>query len=327
MRIAVTGSIATDHLMTFPGWFSEQLLADRLDRVSLSFLADNLEVRRGGVAANIAFGLGVLGLRPALVGAVGADFEPYRVWLKDHGVDTDSVRVSESLHTARFVCTTDRAQNQIATFYAGAMAEAREIDLRDVVARTGRLELVLVSPDDPEAMLRHTRTCRDLGIPFAADPSQQLARLDGEQVRELVDGARFLFTNEYETALLLEKSGWSEAEVLSRVGTWVTTHGEAGVRIRGADRATLAVPAVEVAGVVDPTGVGDAFRAGFLAGTLWGVPERCAAQLGCAVAATVLDYVGTQEYRLHRDSLLDRIRTTYGVGCTATLVTHLRGLS
>ena len=327
MRIAVTGSIATDHLMTFPGWFSEQLLADRLDRVSLSFLADNLEVRRGGVAANIAFGLGVLGLRPALVGAVGADFEPYRVWLKDHGVDTDSVRVSESLHTARFVCTTDRAQNQIATFYAGAMAEAREIDLRDVVARTGRLELVLVSPDDPEAMLRHTRTCRDLGIPFAADPSQQLARLDGEQVRELVDGARFLFANEYETALLLEKSGWSEAEVLSRVGTWVTTHGEAGVRIRGADRATLAVPAVEVAGVVDPTGVGDAFRAGFLAGTLWGVPERCAAQLGCAVAATVLDYVGTQEYRLHRDSLLDRIRTTYGVGCTATLVTHLRGLT
>ncbi|MEU2243102.1 carbohydrate kinase family protein [Streptomyces sp. NPDC018338] len=327
MRIAVTGSIATDHLMTFPGWFSEQLLADRLDRVSLSFLADNLEVRRGGVAANIAFGLGVLGLRPALVGAVGADFEPYRVWLKDHGVDTDSVRVSESLHTARFVCTTDRAQNQIATFYAGAMAEAREIDLRDVVARTGRLELVLVSPDDPQAMLRHTRTCRDLGIPFAADPSQQLARLDGAEVRELVDGARFLFTNEYETALLLEKSGWSEAEVLRRVGTWVTTHGEAGVRIRGADRATLAVPAVEVAGVVDPTGVGDAFRAGFLAGTLWGVPERCAAQLGCAVAATVLDYVGTQEYRLYRDSLLDRIRTTYGVGCTATLVTHLRGLT
>ncbi|GGT24765.1 kinase [Streptomyces tanashiensis] len=327
MRIAVTGSIATDHLMTFPGRFSEQLLADRLDRVSLSFLADNLEVRRGGVAANIAFGLGVLGLRPALVGAVGADFEPYRVWLKDHGVDTDSVRVSASLHTARFVCTTDRDQNQIATFYAGAMAEAREIDLREVVARTGRLELVLVSPDDPEAMLRHTRACRDLGIPFAADPSQQLARLDGGEVRELVDGARFLFTNEYETALLLEKSGWTEGEVLRRVGTWVTTHGEAGVRIRGEGRGPLAVPAVEVPAVVDPTGVGDAFRSGFLAGTLWGVPERCAAQLGCAVAATVLDSVGTQEYRLHRDSLLDRIRTTYGVGCTATLVTHLRGLT
>lgn len=327
MRIAVTGSIATDHLMTFPGWFSEQLLADRLDRVSLSFLADNLEVRRGGVAANIAFGLGVLGLRPVLVGAVGADFEPYRVWLKDHGVDTDSVRVSASLHTARFVCTTDRAQNQIATFYAGAMAEAREIELREVVARTGRLDLVLVSPDDPEAMLRHTRTCRELGIPFAADPSQQLARLGREEVRELVDGARWLFSNEYETALLGERSGWPEAEILRRVGVWVTTHGEAGVRVRGEGRDTLAVPAVPVPGVVDPTGVGDAFRAGFLAATAWGVPERCAAQLGCAVAATVLDYVGTQEYRLHLDPLLDRIRTAYGMGCTAELLVHLRGLS
>ncbi|MDT9691787.1 carbohydrate kinase family protein [Streptomyces sp. P9(2023)] len=327
MRIAVTGSIATDHLMTFPGWFSEQLLADRLDRVSLSFLADNLEVRRGGVAANIAFGLGVLGLRPVLVGAVGADFEPYRIWLKDHGVDTDAVRVSASLHTARFVCTTDRAQNQIATFYAGAMAEAREIDLREVVARAGRLDLVLVSPDDPEAMVRHTRTCRELGIPFAADPSQQLARLGRDEVRELVDGARWLFSNEYETALLGEKSGWSEAEILRRVGAWVTTHGASGVRIRRAGGDTLSVPAVEVPGVVDPTGVGDAFRAGFLAGTAWGVPERCAAQLGCAVAATVLDYVGTQEYRLHREPLLDRIRTTYGLGCTAELLVHLRGLS
>ncbi|MFE6101077.1 carbohydrate kinase family protein [Streptomyces laurentii] len=327
MRIAVTGSIATDHLMTFPGRFSEQLIADRLEQVSLSFLADNLEVRRGGVAANIAFGLGVLGLRPVLVGAVGADFEPYRVWLKDHGVDTDSVRVSESLHTARFVCTTDEAQNQIATFYAGAMSEAREIGLRDVLARSGRLALVLVSPDDPEAMLRHTRACRELGVPFAADPSQQLARLDGGQVRELVDGARFLFTNEYETALLTEKSGWSEAEVLRHVTTWVTTHGAAGVRVRGEGRATLEVPAVRVDEAVDPTGVGDAFRAGFLAGTLWGVPERCAAELGCAIAATVLDSVGTQEYRLRRDPLLERIRTTYGVGCTATLVTHLRGLS
>ncbi|BAU85057.1 adenosine kinase [Streptomyces laurentii] len=327
MRIAVTGSIATDHLMTFPGRFSEQLIADRLEQVSLSFLADNLEVRRGGVAANIAFGLGVLGLRPVLVGAVGADFEPYRVWLKDHGVDTDSVRVSESLHTARFVCTTDEAQNQIATFYAGAMSEAWEIGLRDVLARSGRLALVLVSPDDPEAMLRHTRACRELGVPFAADPSQQLARLDGGQVRELVDGARFLFTNEYETALLTEKSGWSEAEVLRHVTTWVTTHGAAGVRVRGEGRTTLEVPAVRVDEAVDPTGVGDAFRAGFLAGTLWGVPERCAAELGCAIAATVLDSVGTQEYRLRRDPLLERIRTTYGVGCTATLVTHLRGLS
>ncbi|MEU9040029.1 carbohydrate kinase family protein [Streptomyces sp. NPDC048352] len=326
MRIAVTGSIATDHLMTFPGRFAEQLLADRLDRVSLSFLADHLEVRRGGVAANIAFGLGMLGLRPLLVGAVGGDFEPYRVWLKDHGVDTDSVRVSDTRHTARFVCTTDQEQNQIATFYAGAMAEAREIDLREVVARTGRPDLVLVSPDDPEAMLRHTRGCRELGIPFASDPSQQLARLSREEVRELVDGAQRLFTNEYESALLCERSGLTEEQVLRRVGSWVTTCGEAGVRIRGVDREPLAVPAVEVAEVVDPTGVGDAFRAGFLAGTAWGVPERYAARLGCAVAATVLDHTGTQEYRLEREPLLARLRAAYGPATPTELSAHLGAL-
>ncbi|MET9611187.1 carbohydrate kinase family protein [Streptomyces sp. NPDC006512] len=326
MRIAVTGSIATDHLMTFPGRFAEQLLADRLDRVSLSFLADSLDVRRGGVAANITFGLGVLGLRPLLVGAVGADFEPYRVWLKDHGVDTDSVRVSETRHTARFVCTTDREQNQIATFYAGAMAEAREIDLREIVARCGRPDLVLVSPDDPEAMLRHTRNCRELGVPFASDPSQQLARLTRSEVRELVDGAHRLFTNEYESALLCERSGLTEEQVLRRVGSWVTTHGEAGVRIRAVDRAPLSVPAVEVAEVVDPTGVGDAFRAGFLAGTAWGVPERYAAQLGCAVAATVLDHAGTQEYHLSREPLLARLRSAYGPASETELSAHLRGL-
>ncbi|MFD9459262.1 carbohydrate kinase family protein [Streptomyces sp. NPDC059985] len=326
MRIAVTGSIATDHLMTFPGRFAEQLLADRLDRVSLSFLADSLDVRRGGVAANIAFGLGVLGLHPLLVGAVGADFEPYRVWLKDHGVDTDAVHVSGTRHTARFVCTTDREQNQIATFYAGAMAEAREIDLREVIARCGRPDLVLVSPDDPEAMLRHTANCRTLGIAFAADPSQQLARLTRHEVRELIDGALRLFTNEYESALLCERAGLTEEQVLERVGSWVTTHGEAGVRIRAVDRPTLTVPAVEVADVVDPTGVGDAFRAGFLAGTAWGVPERYAAQLGCAVAATVLDHTGTQEYHLSREPLLDRLRTAYGPESRTELSAHLRGL-
>ncbi|MEV0778264.1 carbohydrate kinase family protein [Streptomyces sp. NPDC050428] len=327
MRIAVTGSIATDHLMTFPGRFTDQLLADRLDRVSLSFLADRLEIRRGGVAANISFGLGLLGLRPVLVGAAGGDFEPYRVWLKQHGVDTDSVRISDELHTARFVCTTDRAQNQIATFYAGAMAEAREIDLGAVIKRVGRLGLVLISPDDPEAMIRHTRICARLRIPFAADPSQQLARLGKGEVLELVNGARWLFTNEYEAALLRERSGLTEAEVLGRVGCWVTTHGADGIRIMRHGREPVHVPAVGVPGVVDPTGVGDGFRAGFLAGTAWGLPEERAAQLGCAIAATVLDYVGTQEYRLYREPLIDRIRTAYGIECVAQLLPHIRELT
>ncbi|NEA02602.1 carbohydrate kinase family protein, partial [Streptomyces sp. SID10116] len=229
MRIAVTGSIATDHLMVFPGRFAEQLLKEQLERVSLSFLADRLEVRRGGVGANIAFGLGLLGLDPILIGAAGLDFADYGHWLRDHGVDTGAVQVSDTLHTARFVCTTDQDQNQIATFYAGAMAEASHIDLAEVTARTGTPGLVLIGADDPEAMLRHTAAAHRLNIPVAADPSQQLARLDGEQARRLVDGARWLFTNEYEAALLLERTGWSEPQLLDRVGTWITTLGAGGV--------------------------------------------------------------------------------------------------
>lgn len=309
MRIAVTGSIATDHLMVFPGRFAEQLIKERLERISLSFLADGLEVRRGGVAANISFGLGRLGLEPALVGAAGLDFAEYDSWLRTHGVDTSAVRVSTSLHTARFVCTTDQDQNQIATFYAGAMAEAPRIDLARVAARP---ELVLVGADDPEAMLRHTATAHRLGIPVAADPSQQLARLDRDQARLLVDGARWLFTNEYEEALLVERTGWAKDELLGRVGTWITTLGENGVRLAGRDAPELRIPAVPTDRIADPTGAGDAFRSGFLAGTAWGWTQTQAARLGCAMAATVLESVGTQEYKLTSADLVARIERAYG---------------
>ena len=312
MRIAVTGSIATDHLMVFPGRFADQLIEGQLERVSLSFLADRLEVRRGGVAANIAFGLGLLRLDPLLVAAAGLDFAEYGTWLRANGVDTSAVRVSDTLHTARFVCTTDEEQNQIATFYAGAMAEAGRIDLAAVAARAGEPGLVLVGADDPAAMLRHTAAAHGLGVPVAADPSQQLARLDGEQARQLVDGARWLFTNEYEAALLLERTGWTEQQLLDRVGTWITTRGAEGVSLARSGGSRLLVPAVPTDDIADPTGAGDAFRAGFLAGTAWEWPQERAAQFGCALAATVLESVGTQEYKLVSSDLLARVERAYG---------------
>ncbi|MFI1676467.1 carbohydrate kinase family protein [Streptomyces sp. NPDC020607] len=318
MRIAVTGSIATDHLMVFPGRFAEQLLKEQLERVSLSFLADRLEVRRGGVGANIAFGLGLLGLDPLLIGAAGLDFAEYGHWLREHGVDTGAVQVSDTLHTARFVCTTDQDQNQIATFYAGAMAEAAHIDLAAVTAGTAPA-LVLIGADDPAAMLRHTATAHRLNIPVAADPSQQLARLDGEQARRLVDGARWLFTNAYEAALLQERTGWSEQQILDRVGTWITTLGADGVTLARAGCPPLPVPAVPTDKIADPTGAGDAFRAGFLAGTAWQLPHERAAQLGCALATTVLESVGTQEYKLIPADLTARIEHTYGAGAARAL--------
>ncbi|WP_406066819.1 carbohydrate kinase family protein [Streptomyces sp. NBC_01077] len=319
MRIAVTGSIATDHLLTFPGRFRDQLIEGRLDTVSLSFLADELEVRRGGVAANIAYGLGALGLAPLLVGAVGRDFAEYGELLAAQGVDTGSVHISEARHTARFICTTDAEQNQIGTFYAGAMSEARDIALAPVLDRAGGLDLVLVSPNDPEAMLRHTREAAALGVPFCADPSQQLARLDGDQVRLLLRGPRHLFTNAYEAQLVQERTGWTEAQVLERVGTWVITRGADGVRILAAGRPALDVPAVPADGTVEPTGAGDAFRAGFLAAVAGTDDTERAARLGAALATTALESVGSQAYTLDGERLLARIEDAYGPAAAADL--------
>jgi adenosine kinase len=228
VRIAVTGSIATDHLMTFPGKFTDQLVADKLDKVALSFLVDELEIRRGGVAANIAFGLACLGLRPLLVGTVGPDFGEYRGWLDRHGVDTSGVCESQRRQTARFVATTDEVGNQIGSFYAGAMSEDDQIQLAPL---TPGCDLVLIGASDPGAMLSFTAQCRELGVPFAADTSWQLARVDGPQVHELVDGAAYLFSNEYEGALIEQKTGWTPAEVLEHVDIRVTTLGAEGARV------------------------------------------------------------------------------------------------
>ena len=324
MSLLVTGSIATDHLMTFPGKFADSLVVDQLDKISLSFLVEDLEVRRGGCAANIAFGLGNLGLRPVLVGAVGEDFVDYRRWLVRHNVDCDSVRVSETKHTARFVCTNDATMAQIASFYAGAMSEAREIELSPIVDRVGGATYVLVGPNDPEGMLRHTQECRELGYRFIADPSQQLAFGDGEMIRDLIDGASILFSNEYESALITKKTGWSAEEVLERVGTWVVTLGAEGVRVERKGEEPILVPAVPEIRKVEPTGVGDAFRAGFLAALEWELSLERAAQLGCLLAVYVVEKVGTQEYTLHQESFVRRFAETYGEDAAAEVAAHVR---
>ncbi|GII21969.1 kinase [Planosporangium mesophilum] len=321
----MTGSIATDHLMHFPGRFAEQLLPDQLHKVSLSFLVDDLVVRRGGVAANICFGMAQLGLRPTLVGAVGADFTDYRAWLERHGVDCDSVYVSEVAHTARFVCTTDEDMCQIASFYAGAMAEARNIELAPIAERLGGVDVVLIGADDPEAMVRHTEECRTRGYAFAADPSQQLARMSGEQVRTLIDGAAYLLTNDYEKDLLESKTGLSDAEVLDRVGVRVTTLGKHGARITGRDMEPVNVPVAREIQAYDPTGVGDGFRAGFFAGLSWGLSLERSAQVGSLLATLVLETVGTQEYSVRGDEFIKRIAESYGDEAATEIAPHLFG--
>jgi adenosine kinase len=317
--VAVSGSIATDHLMHFPGRFAEQLVAEQLHRISLSFLVDDLVVRRGGIGANIAFGMGVLGSSPVLVGSVGEDFGDYRSWLERHNVDCSGVRVSNTAHTARFVCTTDDDMCQIASFYAGAMAEARLIELAPVAERVGGFDLVLISPDDPDAMLRHAEECRQRGYAFAADPSQQLARMDGPQIREFVAGAKYLFSNDYEWELLRQKTGWSEQDVLAQVGMRITTLGEKGVEMVDRSGTTIHVSAVPETHKADPTGVGDAFRAGLLTGLEKGLGLERAAQLGSYIAVLVLETVGPQEWELDTAVALSRIGAAYGPEAAAEI--------
>jgi adenosine kinase len=326
MSLLIAGSIATDHLMQFPGKFADSLVVDQLDKLSVSFLVEDLEVRRGGCAANICFGLGNLGLHPVLVGAVGEDFAEYRAWLERHSVDCDSVHVSETRHTARFVCTNDASMAQIASFYAGAMSESREIELRPIADRVGPPDYVLVGPDDPDGMLRHTDECRQRGYRFVADPSQQLAFGGGDLIRQLVDGAHILFSNEYEASLITQKTGWSRDDVLDRVGTWVVTLGAEGVRIDRKGEESITVPAVPEIAKVEPTGVGDAFRAGFLAALTWGLGLERAAQLGCLLAVYVVEQVGTQEYTLSRTAFLQRLEDTYGPDAVKDVEPHLKTL-
>ncbi len=320
MRIAVTGSIATDHLMTFPGRFTDQLIADKLDKVSLSFLVTRLEIRRGGVAANIAFGLGCLGLQPLLVGSVGSDFGDYQQWLEEHGVDTSLVRMSTKFHTARFVGTTDADLNQIASFYPGAMSEDVSLDLSGLA---GLADLVLIGAGDPAAMLSLTKQCRANQIPFAADTSQQLAVLDGDQIRELVAGAAYLFSNEYEASLTQHKTGWTAAEVVSQVGVRVTTLGADGTRVDQDGESPVLVGPVKNVHPTDPTGTGDAFRAGFLAGVAWGLSLERSAQLGNLVAVHALETTGPQEYTVEPAELLERCAVSYGQDAADELGKHV----
>ena len=323
MKVAVAGSVGRDHLMTFPGKFTDSLVEGSLSKVSLSFLVDNLDIHRGGCAANIAFGMGALGLNPLLVAAVGKDWADYNDWLVRHGVNTEHVRISKELYTATFIVTTDEELNQIASFFPGAMSEARELDIEVIADREGGIDLFLIGPDDPDAMLRHSHSARRLGIPMAADPSQQLARMDGDAVKQLVAGAKYLFLNEYELALMLQKTGWSDAELFDQVQVRVVTLGSKGARVEEHGVPTITVGAPPEKAKIDPTGVGDSFRSGFLAGLSWGLNHERCAQLGSMVATFCLETKGTQEYLFDREQFMQRFEVAYGAQSAAEVAEHI----
>ena len=311
MKIAVTGSVATDYMMSFPGKIADSIVVDSLEKISLSFLVNNLEVRRGGTGANISFGMGVLGGSPVLIAAVGEDFTDYNSWLTRHGVDTSELYVSQTQLTARFTVTTDESHNQIASFYPGAMSEARNIELGPIFKSKNGFDLVLIAPDDPEAMLRHTEECRQHKIPFAADISQTLASLDGESIRNLLVGAKYSFLNEYEMALAMQKTGWSKRDFLDNVEICITTLGSKGAQIESHSFATITVGVAKERSKIDPTGIGDAFRAGFLSAIGWGLELKVCAEVGSMVATYCLETQGGQEYRFTREQFLERFAESY----------------
>jgi adenosine kinase len=307
MSIVVTGSIAYDYLMSFPGKFTEHLLPEHVNRVSLSFLVDSMDKRRGGCAPNIAYTLALLGERPRLMGTAGQDFGDYRRWLDAAGIDTTLVKEVAGKFTASFFCSTDTANNQIASFYTGAMANAGELSFRTA----GDVDLAIVSPNDPGAMLQYAEECRTLGIPYIFDPGQQCARMTGDELRNGLVGARVVICNDYEFELVRQKTGLDESAVLEHAGMLVVTRGEHGCSILSSHE-RVDIPAVTPHRIVDPTGVGDAFRGGFMKGLVNGASVKTAGQLGSVAATYVLEHLGGSSHAYTFEEFQGRYEEHFG---------------
>lgn len=305
MSIVCSGSVAYDYLMRFPGYFKDHLLPEHLDKISLSFLVDEMTKLQGGIAPNIGYSLALLGQKPILFAAVGEDFGDYRQWLTDHGVDCTFARVIPGKFTASFFVNTDLANAQIASFYTGAMANSDDIKLSEL--DKSDVDLFIISPSDPSAMISYAKQAKALGIPYAFDPSQQIVRMNKAQLREGIDGAKFLFCNEYEFELLKKHSEWSESEILEKVEIAVVTLGEEGSRIL-ADGAEILVPIYPAERIADPTGVGDAYRSGFLTGYYKGLSLELCGKMGALVSTYVLEQVGTQAHSYTIDAFRARFR-------------------
>ena len=308
-RVLVTGSLAFDQIMDFPGHFKDHILPEKIHQISISFLVETFKKQRGGCAGNIAYSLALLGERPTIVATAGSDFGEYRQWLIEQGVDVAAIRVHEDEVTASCFITTDRADNQITGFFPGAMRRAKDLSL--AAARDDESRLAVIAPDDPEAMLRHCREAREAGLPFVFDPSFQVIALDGEALAGAAQGARAVIVNDYEFAVFREKTGREGEALFELADLWVVTYGEEGSRILLPGGEAIAVPAATAREVVDPTGAGDAYRGGFVAGLLRGAPLPVCGRMGSVAAVYAVECYGTQSHLYTEDEFWSRYRDNF----------------
>jgi len=307
MKIVVTGSIAYDYLMSFPGKFTEHFLPEHMNRVSLSFLVDTMDKRRGGCAPNIAYTLALLGEKPRLMATAGEDFGEYRAWLEAAGVDTSLAKQIDGKFCASFFCSTDVDNNQIASFYTGAMADAGQLSFWT----TRDCGLAIISPNDPGAMVQYAEECRTLNIPFIFDPGQQCARMSGEELRDGVTGATMVIVNDYELELLRQKTGLDESDLLKLAKALIVTRGENGSSVLTRE-GRVDVSAVTPDRIVDPTGVGDAFRGGLMKGMALRLPYETCARMGSVAATYALEHLGGQSHAYSWEEFKRRYEAHFG---------------
>jgi adenosine kinase len=308
MAIVCTGSVAYDYLMKFPGYFKDHILPENIGSLSLSFLVESMTKVRGGIAPNIAYTLALLGEEnPIVFATVGEDFSADKIWLSDNGINTDYIRTIKNEFTASFFANTDRSNSQIASFYPGAMTASRDFSLYEL---TEKPDLVVISPNDPGAMIRYVKECVELNFPYIYDPSQQIVRMDGKDIRKGVESATSLFVNEYEYQLLQKHTGLSQNDILSYVAFLVVTLGEKGSKIF-ANNQEFHIPVAIVNEIVDPTGVGDAYRAGFLRGFGLGFEWTLCGQMGALSAAYCLEQQGTQNHKYSISEFIERFRLNF----------------
>ncbi|MBI5650730.1 MAG: carbohydrate kinase family protein [Chloroflexi bacterium] len=309
MSVLITGSIAYDYIMQFPGYFKDHILPEKIATLSVSFLVDSMKKQRGGVATNIAYNLALLGERPRIMATVGQDFSDYRAWLEANNIDTRAIIEIADDFTASFFVSTDGTQNQIAMFYTGAMAHAHTLSFKQHAP--GEIDLVVISPNDPRAMVQYARECKELNLPYIYDPSQQIIRLSGDELADGVRGSALTIVNEYEFEMLKNKTGWNDDQVAHETQTLIITLGDKGSRIH-ADGKMITVPIVSARRQADPTGVGDAYRAGIIKGYLKKSAWENTGRLGSLAATYALEEYGTQNHKYTLQEFAARYRDAFG---------------